>query len=272
MRGRCRGVELALGDQACVGTMKPLPSEGTRDMNGKHVAVLMGGWSAEREVSLSSGKACAGARSRSGAIGSRRIDVQPRHRARRLQAQPRPDVVFNALHGRCGEDGTIQGLLEILRHSLHPFRRARLGARHAQGPGQGVMQAAGVPVAGGRRRDRARAAPTPPRCRRPMWSNRSTRAPPSASSSCARTARIRRRSSPARTGPSATKCLSRNYVAGRELTCAVMGDQAARRHRDQARDRRCSTTTTRNTRRAARSTSSRQKLNQIFTNRSKSWR
>jgi len=76
-----------------------------------HVAVLMGGWSAEREVSLDSGEACATALERCGYQVSR-IDVT-RDVANVLQ-NLNPDVCFNALHGRYGEDGTIQGLLEIL--------------------------------------------------------------------------------------------------------------------------------------------------------------
>ncbi len=77
----------------------------------KHVAVLMGGWSAEREVSLKSGMACAEALKRSG-YRVTSIDVD-RDIAATLNTV-RPDVCFNALHGRYGEDGTIQGLLEIL--------------------------------------------------------------------------------------------------------------------------------------------------------------
>ena len=76
-----------------------------------HVAVLLGGWSAEREVSLVSGKAV------SKALGNRgyrvtEIDVE-RDVGERL-AELKPDVVFNALHGRWGEDGCIQGVLEVL--------------------------------------------------------------------------------------------------------------------------------------------------------------
>ena len=76
-----------------------------------HVAVLMGGWSAERDVSLASGEACAAALERCGYEVSR-VDVS-RDVASVLQ-NLRPDVCFNALHGRFGEDGTMQGLLEIL--------------------------------------------------------------------------------------------------------------------------------------------------------------
>ena len=80
-------------------------------MAGKHVAVLMGGWSAEREVSLSSGKACAGALERRG-YRVTRIDVG-RDIASVLAAL-RPDAALNVLHGRPGEDGTLQGILEVL--------------------------------------------------------------------------------------------------------------------------------------------------------------
>jgi D-alanine-D-alanine ligase len=71
----------------------------------------MGGWSAEREVSLVSGQAAAEALAERGYRVSA-IDVG-RDLAARL-AELRPDVVYNALHGRYGEDGTVQGLLEIM--------------------------------------------------------------------------------------------------------------------------------------------------------------
>ncbi len=77
----------------------------------KHVAVLMGGWASEREVSLSSGTACADALERCGYQVSR-IDVD-RDLGHVLE-ELKPDVAFNALHGRFGEDGTVQGLLEIM--------------------------------------------------------------------------------------------------------------------------------------------------------------
>ncbi len=73
----------------------------------KHVAVLMGGWSAERDVSLRSGKACSDALDR---VGYRvtRIDVTPDIAA--TLTATKPDVALNVLHGRPGEDGTLQGL------------------------------------------------------------------------------------------------------------------------------------------------------------------
>lgn len=79
----------------------------------KHVAVLMGGISAEREVSLDSGKACAEALREAGYQVS---EIQVDRDVGKLVAAltPKPDVVFNALHGRWGEDGCVQGLLELL--------------------------------------------------------------------------------------------------------------------------------------------------------------
>jgi D-alanine-D-alanine ligase len=76
-----------------------------------HVAVLMGGWSAEREVSLVSGEGIAKACE---ALGHRvtRIDMD-RDVALRLH-EAKPDVVFNALHGSPGEDGTVQGMLDLM--------------------------------------------------------------------------------------------------------------------------------------------------------------
>lgn len=79
----------------------------------RRVAVLMGGWSAEREVSLVSGAACAEAL-RAAGYDVTSIDVQRDLKGLLAALTPRPDVVFNALHGRGGEDGCIQGVLEFL--------------------------------------------------------------------------------------------------------------------------------------------------------------
>lgn len=77
----------------------------------KHIAVLKGGWSAEREVSLNSGAACAKAL-RELSYRVTEIDVQPN--LAEILSATKPDIVFNALHGRFGEDGCVQGLLEIM--------------------------------------------------------------------------------------------------------------------------------------------------------------
>lgn len=80
-------------------------------MSAKHVAVLMGGISSERPVSLSSGAACADALEGEG-YRVTRIDVG--HDVASVLAELKPDVAFNALHGPFGEDGKIQGILEYL--------------------------------------------------------------------------------------------------------------------------------------------------------------
>src|SRR5271163_4948045 len=82
----------------------------------KHVAVLKGGWSAEREVSLVSGAACAKALRELG-YKVTEIDMKPEIGPRVIDmlSWTKPDVVFNALHGRFGEDGCVQGLLELMK-------------------------------------------------------------------------------------------------------------------------------------------------------------
>ena len=77
-----------------------------------HVVVLMGGWSSEREVSLTSGRGVAAALRERGWSSVTELDMK-RDVAARL-AELKPDVVFNALHGTPGEDGTVQGMLELM--------------------------------------------------------------------------------------------------------------------------------------------------------------
>jgi D-alanine-D-alanine ligase len=79
----------------------------------KRVAVLMGGPSSEREVSLVSGRECAKGLQEAG-YDAYTIDVTHDVVALVRALDPRPDVVFNALHGRFGEDGCVQGVLEFL--------------------------------------------------------------------------------------------------------------------------------------------------------------
>ena len=77
----------------------------------RHVAVLMGGRSAEREVSLVSGAACADALE---SLGFRVTRIDPGADLPEVLVRTSPDVVFNALHGRYGEDGRVQGLLDLM--------------------------------------------------------------------------------------------------------------------------------------------------------------
>ncbi|MCU0839739.1 MAG: D-alanine--D-alanine ligase, partial [Rhodospirillales bacterium] len=114
-------------------------------MRGR-VAVLMGGCSAEREVSLVSGQACAGAlRDRGYAVTA--IDLGDDLGALLAALTPAPDAVFNALHGRFGEDGCVQGMLNLLRI---PYTHSGLlaSALAMDKPmAKAIFAAAGIPVA-----------------------------------------------------------------------------------------------------------------------------
>ena len=111
----------------------------------KNVALLMGGWSPEREVSLSSGRECAKAlRDRGYAV--RVIDVSRDLPALLRALEPRPDAIFNALHGEGGEDGTIQGVFEMLRIPYtHSGVRASALAMHKPSAKE-LFARAGLPV------------------------------------------------------------------------------------------------------------------------------
>jgi D-alanine-D-alanine ligase len=188
----------------------------------KHVAVLMGGWSAEREVSLSTGRACCRALEEQG-YRVTPVDVQP-DIATVLPAVA-PDIAFNALHGRVGEDGTIQGLLEVLRIPYtHSGVLASALAMH-KARAKVVMAAAGIPVPEGvvvSRVDAARAHVLPP----PYVVK-----PVSEGSSVGVViVREDRSHPPQELGREdwafGEDVLVEKYIPGRELTCAVMGDKA----------------------------------------------
>jgi D-alanine-D-alanine ligase len=109
----------------------------------RKVAVLLGGRSAEREVSLVSGRACAKALRDEG-FNTVEIDA-PDDLPARLEAE-KPDAVFNALHGRWGEDGCVQGLLELMRIPYtHSGVLASAVAMHKERT-KDVFRAAGLPV------------------------------------------------------------------------------------------------------------------------------
>ena len=119
-------------------TGKRVPSETT-------VAVLMGGWSAEREVSLSSGEACAAALGRAG-FKVVPIDVK-RERIVSILQDLRPDVAFNALHGKWGEDGCCSAVLETLQIPYtHSGVLASSLAMHKE-KSKALFREAGIPVA-----------------------------------------------------------------------------------------------------------------------------
>jgi D-alanine-D-alanine ligase len=109
----------------------------------KHVAVLMGGLSNERPVSLSSGRECAKALRNA---GYEVTEIDAGYDVAERLRQVKPDVVFNALHGRYGEDGAVQGVLEFLRI---PYTHSGvLASALAMDKHQAkiMLKAAGVPV------------------------------------------------------------------------------------------------------------------------------
>src|SRR5438874_3751114 len=78
----------------------------------QHVTVRMGGWSSEREVSLTSGRGVAAALRERGWSNVTELDMG--HDVAERLAELKPDVVFNALHGTPGEDGTVQGMMDLM--------------------------------------------------------------------------------------------------------------------------------------------------------------
>jgi D-alanine-D-alanine ligase len=112
----------------------------------KHVAVLMGGWSAEREVSLVSGAAVVTALEQRGYV-VRAVDVQRDLEGLLKALTPRPDVVFNAMHGKGGEDGLVQGVLEYLRLPYTHSGVLASAVAMDKAMTKAVLAPAGVPVA-----------------------------------------------------------------------------------------------------------------------------
>ena len=113
---------------------------------GKHVAVLLGGISSEREVSLSSGRGCVEALKR---LGVRASAVDAGRDLAQVLARLKPDVAFNALHGVWGEDGCAQGILETLQIPYTHSGVLASALAMDKTKAKAVMAAAGVAVPGG---------------------------------------------------------------------------------------------------------------------------
>ena len=113
---------------------------------GHHVAVLMGGLSSEREVSLVSGRECADALERLGAKVTR---VDAGRDLAQVLSQLKPDVCFNALHGEWGEDGCVQGVLETLGVAYTHCGVLASALAMDKAKAKAVLAAAGVIVPGG---------------------------------------------------------------------------------------------------------------------------
>ncbi|MFK7901296.1 MAG: D-alanine--D-alanine ligase [Nitratireductor sp.] len=188
----------------------------------KHVAVLLGGWASEREVSLSSGKACADALERAG-YKVTRVDVD--RNIVEVLKDLKPDVAFNALHGPFGEDGCVQGVLELLQIPYTHSGVAASALAMDKERAKTVVKRYGVPVAEAKVMSRFEAAEKhvmiPPYVIKPVNEGSSfgvlivddsqSTPPPALTSS---------------DWPYGERIMVERYIGGRELTCAVMGDVA----------------------------------------------
>jgi len=188
----------------------------------KHIAVLMGGLSPERAVSLDSGKACAAALSE---LGYKVTAVDVGRDIAAVLTGLKPDLAFNALHGPYGEDGTIQGILEYLQI---PYTHSGVLASSAamdKAIAKIIAASAGVAVAAAvvmSRFDLRQGHPiAPPYVIKPVNEGSSfgvlivkagEAVPPAAAQGA--------------DWPYGDKIMAEAYIPGRELTCAVMGDKA----------------------------------------------
>lgn len=188
----------------------------------KHVAVLMGGLSAERSVSLRSGAACALALEGEGYRVSR-VDVD-RDLSDAL-AYLKPDVAFNALHGRFGEDGVVQGILEMLQIPYTHSGVLASSLAMQKDRAKAVMKAAGVPVAEGITISRFEAAKA--HVMKPPYVVKPVNEGSSVGVILVREDRSHPPQELARADwPYGDVVLVERYIPGRELTCAVMADRA----------------------------------------------
>jgi D-alanine-D-alanine ligase len=193
-----------------------------REPRMTHVAVLMGGWSAEREVSLVSGQACGEALQRAG-FKVTLLDV--RRDIAAVLADLQPDVAFNALHGKWGEDGCMSAILETLQIPYtHSGVLASALAMNKE-KSKTIFRAAGLPVADSKIVDIEAAASQHqmplPYVVKPVNEGSSVGV---------------HIVDQAANGPPAvilderqyfgSKVMVERFVPGRELTCAVMGDVA----------------------------------------------
>ena len=121
----------------------------TQALAGHHVAVLYGGLSSEREVSLVSGSACATALEN---LGAKVSLVDAGRDLAQVLAKLKPDVCFNALHGEWGEDGCVQGVLETLNLPYTHSGVLASALAMDKAKSKAVLAAAGVVVPGGDRK------------------------------------------------------------------------------------------------------------------------
>lgn len=194
----------------------------TLPLADRHIAVLLGGISSERDVSLTSGGACAAALERQGAKVSR---IDAGRDLGEVLSRLKPDVVFNILHGSWGEDGCVQGILETLGVPYTHSGVLASALAMDKAKAKAVMRAAGVVVPGGGLFDRhevsRRHVIEPPYIVKP-----------NAEGSSVGVFRVME----ANNGPTqmvvaedwtfGEEVMVEPYVAGKELAVAVMGDRA----------------------------------------------
>lgn len=187
----------------------------------KHVAVLMGGWSAEREVSLASGKACADALEQRG-YRVTRVDV-----ARDISAvltALKPDVALNVLHGRPGEDGVLQGVLEVLQIPYSHSGVMSSALAMEKDFAKVVMEAAGIRCPKGVVLDRREIARThvmkPPYVIKPVADGSSVGVFIVTEEHAHPPQELFRDD-----WAFGDRMLVEEYIPGKELTCAVIGDR-----------------------------------------------
>jgi D-alanine-D-alanine ligase len=188
----------------------------------KHVSVLMGGWSAEREVSLRSGQACAEALNRQG------YRVTPIDVARDIAtvlSDLKPDVALNVLHGRPGEDGTLQGVLEILGIPYTHSGVLASALAMQKDVAKDVFRAADVPVPEGIVASRFEAGAKhllpPPYVVKPIAEGSSVGVFIVTEDRAHPPQELYRED-----WAYGDRVIVEKYIAGKELTCAVMGEQA----------------------------------------------
>jgi len=188
----------------------------------KHIAVLMGGWSAEREISLRSGKACAEAATR---LGYRVTRIDVGRDIATVLSTVKPDVALNVLHGRPGEDGTLQGILEILAIPYSHSGVMASAVAMQKDVAKDLLRAAGVAVPDGVVASRFEVARShvlpPPYVIKPIAEGSSVGVfiipedrthPPQ---------ELNRQD-----WAYGDRLIVEKYIPGKELTCAVMGEEA----------------------------------------------
>jgi D-alanine-D-alanine ligase len=188
----------------------------------KHVAVLMGGWSAEREVSLRSGRACADALTRLG-YQVTRIDVG--RDIATVLGTVKPDVALNMLHGRPGEDGTLQGMLEILGVPYSHSGVMASAVAMQKDVAKELLRAAEVPVPEGLVASRVEVAKThilpPPYVIKPVAEGSSIGVFIVAADHAHPPQELTRSD-----WTYGDRLIVEKFIPGKELTCAVMGGEA----------------------------------------------